>query len=132
MGIVMTTILFDTHILRLGCDAMEILEGNLIVLFGKEVPDIIADICFVHSSNALLAAPKPGDTIEIDERTYRIDMVGDLVAQNLSAMGHCTLNFGVNQDGEVLPGTIYMAEPQAPVIGVGSHIRIISELELPL
>lgn len=121
----MSQVIYKTEVIRLGSEAMDALDQNLLILFGQEVPEILEDMVFVHNNNEVLAEPKKGDYLLVDEQEFEILNVGEVAYQNLSQLGHCTLTFGENQDQEILPGSIYLKSLRAPKAGVGSIIQII-------
>lgn len=121
----MSQVIYKTEVIRLGSEAMDALDQNLLILFGQEVPEILEDMVFVHNNNEVLAEPKKGDYLLVDEQEFEIVSVGEVAYQNLSQLGHCTLTFGENQDQEILPGSIYLKSLRAPKAGVGSIIQII-------
>lgn len=121
----MTEAIFDTEVIRLGSCAKEMLEENMIVLFGKEVPELVEDVSFIHSSNLLKAEPRKGDFLAIGDSTFEIDEVGRLVYKNLSELGHCTIQFaGDDSDEEILPGTILVRTNDLPMIDIETQVRI--------
>lgn len=121
----MSQVIFKTEVIRLGSEAMDALDQNLLILFGQEVPEILEDMVFVHNNHEVLAEPKKGDYLLVDDQEFEILSVGEVVYQNLSQLGHCTLTFGENPDQEILPGSIYLKSLRAPKASVGSIIQII-------
>lgn len=121
----MTEAIFDTEVIRLGSCAKEMLDENMIVLFGKEVPELVEDVSFIHSSNCLKAEPKKGDVLAIGETSFEIDDVGKLVYKNLSELGHCTIQFIKDESEEaILPGTILVRTDELPEIDVQTQVKI--------
>lgn len=117
--------IFETTIIRHGESAKEMLAEKMIVLFGKEVPPLVDDISFVHSSNELSAAPSKGDLLTIDDAVFEIDQVGDLVYKNLSELGHCVIQFVGKDFGEdILPGTFTVLAESMPPIDIDTVIKI--------
>lgn len=117
--------IFDTEVIRLGSCAKEMLEENMIVLFGKEVPELVEDVSFIHSSNQLTAEPKKGDFLAIGETAFEINEVGKLVYKNLSELGHCTIQFAQEEsEVDILPGTILVRTENLPKIDIETRVRI--------
>lgn len=54
----MSQVIYKTEVIRLGSEAMDALDQNLLILFGQEVPEILEDMVFVHNNNEVLAEPK--------------------------------------------------------------------------
>lgn len=121
----MEGVIFETEVIRLGSCAKEMLEENMIVLFGKEVPELVEDVSFIHSSNQLTAEPCSGDVLEIGCSSFEIDEVGSLVHKNLSSLGHCTIQFNPTKTEEaILPGTITVLSQDLPAIDIHTQIKI--------
>lgn len=51
----MSQVIYKTEVIRLGSEAMDALDQNLLILFGQEVPEILEDMVFVHNNNEVLA-----------------------------------------------------------------------------
>ncbi|MBS7009190.1 PTS glucitol/sorbitol transporter subunit IIA [Anaerostipes sp.] len=121
----MSQVIYKTQVIRLGSEAMDALDQNLLILFGQEVPEILEDMVFIHNNNKVTAEPEKGDCLLVDDQEFEILCVGEVVYQNLSQLGHCTLTFGENPDQEILPGSIYLKALKAPKAGPGSIIQIV-------
>lgn len=121
----MSKVIFDTKIINYGCDAMEALGQNLLILFGECVPEMLQDLVFIHNSNTLLEKIEKGDILEVDNVCYNIQEVGDIASKNLAALGHCTFTFGESPDDGILPGSIYIDAPKAPAVDKESRVRIL-------
>lgn len=72
----MSQVIYKTEVIRLGSEAMDALDQNLLILFGQEVPEILEDMVFVHNNNEVLAEPKKGDYLLVDEQEFEILSVG--------------------------------------------------------
>lgn len=121
----MANTIFDTEVIRLGSCAKDMLEENMIVLFGKEVPELVEDVSFIHSSNELKDQPEKGDLLEIGEAKFEIDEVGRLVYKNLSELGHCTIQFVKDSaEEDILPGTILIRSEKLPQIDIETTIKM--------
>lgn len=119
--------IFETRITEIGKDAYEMLSNNVLVLFGNDAPDLLKDICFMHTSKELKENIIAGDCIEIGSEVYNIVCVGKVACTTLSSMGHCSLIFGEVAGSEVLPGSVYLKERKIPEVEVGTCIRIIRQ-----
>lgn len=123
----MARTIFKTQITEIGKDAYEMLSNNVLVLFGDDAPDLLKDICFMHTSKELKENIIAGDCIKIDNQLYNIACVGNVACTTLSSMGHCSLIFGQVEDSEVLPGSVYLKETKIPKVEVGTCIRVIRQ-----
>ncbi|MDF2882645.1 MAG: sorbitol transporter subunit [Clostridiaceae bacterium] len=118
-------IIFKTQIVEIGKDAYEMLENNVLVLFEQDAPELLKDICFMHTSKELRENIIAGDCIEIGSELYNVACVGNVACTTLSSMGHCSLIFGEVKASEVLPGSVYLKERKVPTVGVGTCLKVI-------
>lgn len=121
----LTKAIFKTEIVEIGKDAYEMLKNNVLVLFGDDAPELLKDICFMHTSKELRENIIAGDCVEIGSELYNIACVGNVACTTLSSMGHCSLIFGEVKASEVLPGSIYLKERNIPKVEVGTCLKVI-------
>ncbi len=123
----MSRMIYETQVVQIGKGAQELLDKNgLLVLFGIEAPDILKDICFIHNRNTVNGIIEEGDILQIEDNIYKILKVGDMACQNLTDIGHCTLNFSGLTEEELLSGSIYL-QGHSPAVKVGTIIKILKK-----
>lgn len=115
---------YETQIMNIGKDAEAFLEEGIIILFGENVPPELKDICYNIVVNKIDGTISKGMNFLINNEPYKITAVGSDVHNNLSDLGHITLNF----DGSTkptLPGTIYLENKKPPYLRIGDKINIL-------
>ncbi|MDE9753036.1 PTS glucitol/sorbitol transporter subunit IIA [Staphylococcus delphini] len=115
--------LFKTKVKNVGEEARSFEDEKMIVLFGSQVPDELADFCYIIETNSIEGEITESNKLFIDGHEYNITKVGNVVNKNLSEMGHITLKF----DGSTIAeqaGTLYLEESVLPHIAEGSSIEI--------
>lgn len=119
----MTLSVYHTTVTHIGAEAALFKEEKMIILFGKDAPESLADYCYNIDVNRVHSDILPGMTIQFDDRAYRVTAVGEVAAKNLASLGHVTIKFNGNDEAE-LPGTIHVEALALPEIVVGTHISI--------
>ncbi|SCL86156.1 PTS glucitol/sorbitol transporter subunit IIA [Sporanaerobacter sp. PP17-6a] len=116
--------IFETTVKGIGLNAELFKHENLLILFGENAPDTLADYCFNIEMNKSEREIKPGMTLKFDEQDYKITAVGEKVKKNLDDLGHITIKFDGSTKAK-LPGTLYVEEKEYPVVQIGTKISII-------
>ena len=115
--------MYQSEIVGIGILALDFLQENLLILFGKNAPMELAEISVLHQHFALEGTIEAGDRLCIGENSYTICQVGEEVNHTFASMGHCTLRFG-KDEGPTLPGTVVLKETNLPIIEIGMQIQI--------
>ncbi len=112
-----------TKVVSIGKEAY--FEGYpLLVIFGKECPDELKDICIVHEymDDPNTDMIKEGCKITIGDNEYTVEKIGgDAVNENLYNLGHMTINF--SPDLDLMPGSILVSPCVVPDIKEGDIIE---------
>lgn len=114
---------FHTTVLSIGPEAELFKEENMVILFGKDAPESLADYCYnieVHPTSGEIEA---GQTLVIGDQSYQITSVGNVVRSNLEKLGHITIKFDGSTTPE-LPGTLYVEEKAMPELTIGTQVKI--------
>ena len=114
---------FKTTVLSIGPEAELFQEEKMVILFGKDAPDMLADYCYNIEVNPTDGAIETGQQLVIGDQSYQITSVGDVVLPNLVNLGHITIKFDGSTSPE-LPGTLYVEDNPMPAISVGTQISI--------
>lgn len=118
--------IFETKVMKVGTQAsLMIDDANMIILFGQDAPDDLAEYCYKIINRALSGAIKAGGEVVIDEKHFQITLVGELVEQNLRTLGHITISFDGEQE-ESLPGTLHVLGEAPNDMRQNSLIQIFS------
>jgi len=111
--------IFEAKVIQVGPEAQNMIQdANMLILFGEEAPEDLAEYCFKIDNKNLLGAILEGGKLVVDSQEYSITAVG-----NLTGLGHITISFDGSKEGS-LPGTLHVAADQAVVIEKDSTIQI--------
>jgi PTS system glucitol/sorbitol-specific IIA component len=116
--------IFKTRVKAVGPEAESLKEAQMLILFGEEAPEMLADFCYTIAVNPTSGQLAAGQTIAFDGTAYLVTAVGDVVQKNLEALGHISIKFDGAREAE-LPGTLYVEEKTLPEIQVDSVIEIL-------
>ena len=114
---------YQTIVRAIGSEARLFQEEKLLILFGRKAPDTLKEYCFTIDVNAVTSKILPSMRLAIDQESYLITAVGEIVEKNLAELGHLTIKF----DGAAcpeLPGTLHVAAGGYPTIEIGTVIVI--------
>ena len=114
---------FTTTVLSIGPEAELFKEEKMVILFGKDAPETLADYCYNIEVNPVEGAITTTQELVIDQQRYQITSVGDIVLSNLENLWHITIKFDGSTTPE-LPGTLYVEDKPMPEISISSTIRI--------
>lgn len=116
--------IYSTRIKDIGIKAQEFIEADMFITFKENAPQELREYCFIHNENNLTEEIKVEDILYIDNTTYEIKAVGELVNTNLKELGHITYNFLGGTEAKVA-GTLYLEKKEIAPIGVGTILKII-------
>lgn len=119
----MNTIIYENKVKALGDFAETFAEEGMIILFGDNAPDTLADYCYSISVNPVKETIRAGQNFIIDGVVFKITAVGDVAEKNLVNLGHITIAFNGASEAS-LPGTIYVEKKEMPKLKIGSKILI--------
>lgn len=114
---------YSTKVTSIGAEATLFKEEKLVILFGKDAPDMLSAYCYHIELQPIHGEIIVGQQLFLGETSYRITSVGSLVNENLKELGHITIKF----DGAVtpeLPGTLYVEGKEIVEIGIKTTISI--------
>lgn len=104
----------------------EFIDSGILVLFGKDAPEELAEFSVLHDGTELLEPLAVGDVIHLGDETFRVLAVGEVVNTNLAALGHLILKFNGQNEPE-MPGDVCVEAKPMPPIEEGLSIRIDGE-----
>jgi PTS system glucitol/sorbitol-specific IIA component len=114
---------YETKVVDMGAEAEMFQAENMMILFGEEVPEDLANYAYIIHVNPIDGEIKEGMTLTVADEAYTITAVGNVVNKNLGDLGHITLNFNGAEEAE-LPGTLYLEEKALPNVEVGTTLTI--------
>lgn len=114
---------YETEIVDFGSSAEMFKAENMMILFGDNAPDDLADYSYIIKIHSVNGKIEPGMVVSFNEESYEITAVGGVVEKNLGDLGHITLKFDGAREAE-LPGTLYLENKELPDVEVGTTISI--------
>lgn len=117
--------IFKTKVTKLGALVEAFIDEKMLILFKDNAPEELADYCILHSGNDLADTVKQGDLLVLSGQEYKIVFVGGEVQKNLRDLGHITLRFNGNEEGESLEGSLYLENKSIAAVRPGDEILII-------
>lgn len=116
--------MYISQITAIGPLAAEMAEQQMMVLFGDDAPEAVAEIAVMHSGQTLERDIASGDEMIVGEQVFTVTAVGSEANRTFRAMGHCTLVFtGANE--VALPGQIALGGGKAPVVRAGEDLMVV-------
>ena len=116
--------IFEAKVIQVGPEAHNMIQdANMLILFGEEAPEDLAEYCFKIDNKDLLGSIQKGGKLVVDSEEYLITAVGNVVEKNLTGLGHITISFDASEEGS-LPGTLHVAAEKEVVIAQGTTIQI--------
>ncbi|EHJ52123.1 PTS glucitol/sorbitol transporter subunit IIA [Streptococcus macacae] len=118
------TKIFEAKVLTVGPEALSMLnDANMIILFGEEAPDDLAEYCYKIDNKKLTGSIRQKGKLILNGNECQITAVGSVVEKNLTGLGHITISLDGSKEGS-LPGTLHV-QPKKPVqLEAGSLIQI--------
>ena len=118
--------IFEASVISVGLKAEEMIdEANMMILFGEEAPNDLADYCYKISNKNLKGTISPGGEVVIDGTHLLITSVGDVVEKNLVSLGHITISMDGDTE-KTLPGMLHVKKDVEMQIQNNSLIQIFS------
>lgn len=116
--------IFEAKVIQVGPEAQNMIQdANMLILFGEEAPEDLAEYCFKIDNKDLLGSIQKGGKLVVDSEEYLITAVGNVVEKNLTGLGHITISLDASEEGS-LPGTLHVAAEKEVVIVQGTTIQI--------
>ena len=118
------TEIYATEVVAVGGTAAELARGGVVILFGEQAPVELHDISVLHRPSTALAGPAPGDRVVLGSTVLPVLAVGDVVADNLLALGHLDLKAD-GRSTPAMPGDVCVPAGALPEVKVGQTIRLL-------
>lgn len=117
------SVVYETKINKIGPLVSEFLGDKMLILFGENAPEELADYCLSIEVNPLQDDIQVGDRLVLGSKEYMITAVGDAVKKNLTTLGHITLKFDGATEVD-LPGTLYLEDSGILEVVAGTELKI--------
>jgi glucitol/sorbitol PTS system EIIA component len=96
---------YATTVTAVGEEVAEFVSHGILIWFAEGAPEELHFFSVLHQPTVTAGGVRPGDTIRIDERAYRVTAVGDVANENMVNLGHMDLKAN-GEDQAPLPGDI--------------------------
>jgi PTS system glucitol/sorbitol-specific IIA component len=117
---------YQAQVTSIGPYVSEFIDHNILVLFGDQVPEELADFSILHNGKELSGTINVGDVIYLGDNNYSVLAVGEVANENLANLGHLVLKFNGETEPE-MPGDVCVEAKPLPAIGPGMGLRIEGE-----
>lgn len=115
---------FKSEIVKIGEEALDFLEKDMLIFFDETAPIELKEISIVHRCLERNEKITTGDKVLIGNQSYRVTAVGEEANRTLKEMGHFTMKFNGFSRAE-LPGIIHVEKGEKPKIQKGMELKFI-------
>jgi glucitol/sorbitol PTS system EIIA component len=115
---------YASVVVSVGAYAREFFDAGIVVLFGEQAPEELAEFAVIHRPTIADGGIAPGDLVHLGDEVITVLAVGEVADENLVNLGHLSLK----RNGEhvaALPGDVCCDEGSIPPIAPGDEIRIV-------
>ncbi len=118
---------FHSEVISIGEDALEMVEGGVVIFFGEPCPAELAEVSIVHKSikHDPERDPQPGDVLRVGEARVTVTAVGERAGENLRQLGHIVVYCNPAAGTNLLPGALH-AEGELGLPQPGATIELIA------
>ena len=118
---------YKATITAIGPYVSEFVDHNILVLFGQNAPEELAEFTVLHDGTMLNAPLTIGDLVYVGDESVKILAVGDVANANLENLGHLVLKFNGENEPE-MPGDVCVEKKTIPDFEVGTVIKITGDV----
>jgi PTS system glucitol/sorbitol-specific IIA component len=116
---------YSTTVQELGVNVHSFKDAKMLIMFNENAPEELREYCILHRGNKLEDTVQPGDIFCLGSAEYKIVYAGSEVQKNLRDLGHITLRFNNNDEGEGLEGSLYLEDKPIVDVVPGDEISIV-------
>jgi len=114
---------YQATVTAIGPYVAEFIDHNILVLFGAEAPEELAEFAILHDGKELAGELIVGDVVSLNDHQFKVLAVGDVANSNLKNLGHLILKFNGEKEPE-MPGDVCVESKPLPDIMPGTKIII--------
>lgn len=114
---------YQTEIVAVGEQASTFFDEGIVVLFGEEAPEELADFAVVHRPSVATGGIAPGDRVLLGDEVLAVLAVGSVANDNLTNLGHLVLKRNGAHEA-ALPGDVCCDQGPIPELRPGQEIRV--------
>lgn len=118
---------FHSEVRSVGADAIEMVDGGVVIFFAEPCPAELAEVSIVHRMIDVdpQRDPQPGDVLRVGGSRVTVTAVGTMAGDNLRSLGHMVVYCNPEPGQSLLPGAI-QASGELAVPLLGASIELIS------
>jgi PTS system glucitol/sorbitol-specific IIA component len=117
---------YETTVTAVGEQVAEFIDHGILIWFAEGAPEELHFFSVLHRPTNTTGGVRPGDTVRIDDRAFRVTAVGEVANDNMVNLGHMDLK--ANGDTEPpLPGDICLEKLPLPEPRPGTTLVIEGE-----
>jgi PTS system glucitol/sorbitol-specific IIA component len=107
MGNANVTEYFRTKVTKIGAEALELVEGAILILFAEGAPPELAEVSVLHlvEEGPTTDGPAVGAELRVGDVSARLTAIGDYAWKKIGEIGHVVINFN-GADFTPRPGEI--------------------------
>jgi PTS system glucitol/sorbitol-specific IIA component len=114
---------YETTVTAVGEQVAEFIDHGMLIWFAEGAPEELHFFSVLHRPTNTTGGVRPGDTVRIDDRAFRVTAVGEVANDNMVNLGHMDLK--ANGDTEPpLPGDICLEKLPLPEPRPGTTLVI--------
>ena len=117
---------YSTTVTAVGEQVAEFVDHGLLIWFAEGAPEELHFFSVLHRPTVTTGGVRPGDTVRIDDRAFRVTAVGEVANDNMVNLGHMDLKAN-GADEAPLPGDICLEELPLPEPRPGTTLVIEGE-----
>lgn len=114
---------YQATVTEIGQLVDEFINAGILVFFGEDAPPELREFSIIHDGTGLQADVVPGDTLVIDDTSYKVLAVGEVANSNLRNLGHMVTKFNGLEEAQ-LPGDVCVEEKPVHPVKVGTVFQI--------
>ena len=118
--------ILEAGIVKIGANAADFLEENMLIFFQEDVPPYLADFCYLSRPSKGGYGIQVGDRLILDGESFPVTAIGDVALENFEKLGHLTVRF----DGAAAPaqpGTMHVGKGAVPALHAGSSVVFVRD-----
>jgi glucitol/sorbitol PTS system EIIA component len=120
---------FRTRVTKIGAEALELVEGAVLILFAEGAPAELAEVSVLHRVELAptIDGPEVGAELKVGGVSARLTAIGEHAWKKIGDMGHVVVNFNgaeiTPRPGEICASQVDLGA-LAGALSVGAEISI--------
>ncbi|MBX3002735.1 MAG: PTS glucitol/sorbitol transporter subunit IIA [Anaerolineales bacterium] len=114
---------YQARVTHIGPYVAEFIAENVLVFFGGQAPEELAEFAILHDGQQLEGQVMAGDRLFLNDEAFQVLAVGEVANANLASLGHLVVKVNGQPEPE-MPGDVCVEMKALPTIEVGTQLRI--------